>query len=338
METQTKRIAYWDNLKAFLIFAVVLGHFLIDIKGRGAGLNALFDYIYIFHMPAFVLVSGFFSKSYIKKGAPQVGKLFGFLILFVIFKVALWIESIILTGQYVKLDLIFTSNAPWYLFALFIWYLLLPALVKLGRNKAIIGTILFSILMPLNEGVDYLFSASRIIIFLAFFVIGYYFDYNWIEKLKTILFKVLSAIYLMGLAVFVYFNQGIFEKFGPILYASHSYSSIKTSLWIALLAKVIWFVLVIVTILAIMILCPKKKMFFTYVGQGTLSIFIIHLLIRDFLRRFEWYKYIDKNQITLLIGAVVISLVICFIFSEKHIVKLFNCAFKIVKPKGDKDE
>ena len=337
-QQQTNRIAYWDNLKAFLIFTVVLGHFLIDVKFEGKVINSLFDYIYIFHMPAFVLVSGYFSKSYIKKGAPQVGKLFGFLILFVIFKVALWVEQMALSGKLTKLDLIETSNAPWYLFALFIWFLLLPVFVKLGRNKAIIGTILFSILMPINEGVGYTFSSSRIIIFLMFFVIGYYLDYELIDRLKTTLLKIVSIIYLLALAVFVYFNLDLFEKFGPILYASHSYSAIKTSLWVALVAKVIWIVVVTITILAVMILCPKNKLFFTYVGRGTLSVFIIHLLIRDFMRKYKWYETIGHNQYYLMIATVIISLIICFIFSEKHIVKLFNCAFKIVKPKGEKDE
>ena len=192
MNGNTKRIAYWDNLKAFLIFTVVLGHFLIDVKFEGKVINSLFDYIYIFHMPAFVLVSGYFSKSYIKKGAPQVGKLFGFLILFVIFKVALWLEHIALTGEVDKLDFIYTSNAPWYLFALFVWYLLLPVFVKLGRNKAIVGTILFSILMPINDGLGYSFSSARIVVFLAFFVIGYYLDYELILKLKTKLLKIIK--------------------------------------------------------------------------------------------------------------------------------------------------
>ena len=171
-----------------------------------------------------------------------------------------------------------------------------------------------------------------------FFVIGYYLDFKLIEKLKTKLLRVLSIIYLLALAFFVYFNLDLFEKFGPILYASHSYSAIKTSLWVALLAKVIWILIVTVTIMAIMILCPKNKLFFTYVGRGTLSIFIIHLLIRDFMRKYKWYETIGHNQYYLMIATVIISLIICFIFSEKHIVKLFNCAFKIVKPKGEKDE
>lgn len=338
MNGHTKRIAYWDNLKALLIFLVVVGHFLIAVKTKGQFLHTLFVYIYSFHMPAFVLASGYFAKSYIKKGAPQIGKLLGFLVLFVIFKVALWLEHIALTGEVDKLDFIYTSNAPWYLFALFVWYLLLPVFVKLGRNKAIVGTILFSILMPINDGLGYSFSSTRIVVFLSFFVIGYYLDYELVLKLKTKLLKILSVIYLIALAVFVYFKADLFEDFGPILYASHSYSEVEFSLWITLIAKVIWFALAILSVFAILILCPQKKFFFTYIGAGTISIYIIHLLIRDYLSEIKWYKICNHNEWLMMLGVVLIALIICFVFAEKHIVKLFSCAFKIVKPKGEKDE
>ena len=48
IQTNTGRIAYWDNLKAFLIFTVVLGHFLLDLTSKGGVINSLFDYIYIY--------------------------------------------------------------------------------------------------------------------------------------------------------------------------------------------------------------------------------------------------------------------------------------------------
>ena len=59
-KTQSNRIAYWDNLKAILIFLVVLGHIVPEC---GAITYWLRFAIYTFHMPAFVFVSGFFSKK-----------------------------------------------------------------------------------------------------------------------------------------------------------------------------------------------------------------------------------------------------------------------------------
>ncbi|MEI6580533.1 MAG: acyltransferase family protein, partial [Eubacteriales bacterium] len=59
------RSAYWDNVKGILIFLVVLGHYLIAYynseKLNLAGV--IVAVIYTFHMPAFIFVSGFFSRS-----------------------------------------------------------------------------------------------------------------------------------------------------------------------------------------------------------------------------------------------------------------------------------
>ena len=56
------RSAYWDNIKGFLIILVVFAHCLFNLQNSPLN-NAVVDAIYMFHMPAFVFVSGYFSKS-----------------------------------------------------------------------------------------------------------------------------------------------------------------------------------------------------------------------------------------------------------------------------------
>ena len=54
------RINKFDNLKGFAIFLIVLGHFLFltDYKN----ILVLRNFIYIFHLPIFFFVAGYFSK------------------------------------------------------------------------------------------------------------------------------------------------------------------------------------------------------------------------------------------------------------------------------------
>ena len=52
----------WDNIKGLLILLVVFGHCLWDLQDRHWN-DLIVDGIYFFHMPAFVFVSGYFSKS-----------------------------------------------------------------------------------------------------------------------------------------------------------------------------------------------------------------------------------------------------------------------------------
>ena len=60
---ENKRSAYWDNIKGFLILLVVFAHILFQLQDISFTINGIVDYIYMFHMPVFVFVSGFFGKS-----------------------------------------------------------------------------------------------------------------------------------------------------------------------------------------------------------------------------------------------------------------------------------
>ena len=55
------RDSYWDCLKFYLIFLVVLGHTLELSNNEGTVNRAVYNCIYLFHMPLFVFISGRFS-------------------------------------------------------------------------------------------------------------------------------------------------------------------------------------------------------------------------------------------------------------------------------------
>ena len=66
-----ERLAYFDNLKGVLIILVVIGHLLEPCARLGseglAGFRVL-DFIYMFHMPLFIFVTGLFSKGVFRQG------------------------------------------------------------------------------------------------------------------------------------------------------------------------------------------------------------------------------------------------------------------------------
>ena len=71
-----KRIALWDNLKLFLIFLVVLGHLTLQYFCSSQMFCTVTMVIYTFHMPAFVFISGLFSKKAINGETPPVKRSF----------------------------------------------------------------------------------------------------------------------------------------------------------------------------------------------------------------------------------------------------------------------
>ena len=58
-----ERIYYWDNLKFILIAFVALGHFVEVQINDFSNFKGAFLFIYLFHMPLFVFITGFFLKK-----------------------------------------------------------------------------------------------------------------------------------------------------------------------------------------------------------------------------------------------------------------------------------
>src|SRR4029077_11373781 len=60
--TAKERDSVIDNARFILIVLVVLGHFLTTMQGSPA-LDVLYAWIYMFHMPAFVFLSGLWINA-----------------------------------------------------------------------------------------------------------------------------------------------------------------------------------------------------------------------------------------------------------------------------------
>ena len=108
-----ERSAYWDNIKGFLILLVVFGHVLYKLQATSPIINTTVDSIYMFHMPAFIFVSGYFGKSERSRSFESIIKL---IFLFFIFNsITLFIEG--------YTDYLQPIYSYWYLIALIVWRL-----------------------------------------------------------------------------------------------------------------------------------------------------------------------------------------------------------------------
>lgn len=57
---EKKKLLWIDNLRGFLILLVILGHCIQNTNSNYQS-DILFCYIYSFHMPLFIFVSGYVS-------------------------------------------------------------------------------------------------------------------------------------------------------------------------------------------------------------------------------------------------------------------------------------
>lgn len=157
-----ERIALFDNIKGILIILVVLGHIAHPIHNENPVLSAVFDIIYLFHMPLFVFMSGLFAKGAYRGGKLNVDRILSFLVLGFGFQVALaLVNGAALTPARI---LSFTS-APWYLVSMACWYALAPALSHLGPQRGLALALAASLLWGMVDLSSGLLAISRTIAF-----------------------------------------------------------------------------------------------------------------------------------------------------------------------------
>lgn len=140
-----ERVEELDRYKGFLIFLVVLGHFLLPIKDSGMALFSRSFYgIYSFHMPAFIFLSGyFFQQSFVKRGrtaSSLFSSLLYYFLCYFFLKTLLYPFDVFCYGGKGSFpDYLHESSTPWYLLGLFFWQLACLPLCFFKRNKVYIG-------------------------------------------------------------------------------------------------------------------------------------------------------------------------------------------------------
>src|SRR5881392_3557775 len=82
------RDAYFDNAKYLAIVLVALGHAWEPLRGDSRAASALYFTVYTFHMPAFIVISGYFSRSFDASPGRLKRLITGVAVPYVVFEVA----------------------------------------------------------------------------------------------------------------------------------------------------------------------------------------------------------------------------------------------------------
>lgn len=308
-----QRNAQLDNVKALLIFLVVAGHCYEFYMAKSQALAAITTFIYSFHMPLFVFVSGYLSKNLSKVRDRAFIDLF---ILYLIFNSGYYILESVLRHKF-----IFSVFKPgwtlWYLLSLFIWRILLKDLVN-TRFILPISIILFLIVGCFKD-VDTYFSLSRTISFLPFFLLGYFATEDHIQKVNKIPIAV-PLVVLPSLAIWYYF---IDTSFDLKLFMHHSkpYDAFELRFRMGILYKIMSFLLAIVTSVLVYRIAPRKQFSMTRLGASTLFIYLLHPYLVRVL-----YKFIPlTSESSVAIMLILIApFIITGILSIPQLERAFN--------------
>ena len=292
----------YDNAKLTLIFLVVLGHLIEPFIVKSRMLEGVFNFIYVFHMPAFIFISGYFAKAEL---TARTGlKLFwDYLVLFVLIQlVFVAVMKGIGIDQYQFLTFQ-PAYIYWYLFAMFAWSLMLPAVLqlaqftKLGIDHIVVISVLVALVAGYVEQIGWMFSLSRILVFFPFFVLGYYFkSRGWIIY-QVFPNRWMAFATMLAGALMMWIWPNLFQF--DLLSGANSYSKMELT-DTGPIVRLVLYMVQLVMIVAFFTLLPRKPSLFSHLGTKTLTIYILHGVIVKGLVAVAYFNDLTLERVLLL--------------------------------------
>lgn len=160
------RVFLFDNIKFFLISTVVVGHIIDFATAESDVYKSIFLFIYSFHMPLFIFLSGLFNKNRDTKK-----KVISFIFLGFAIKIILSLANLLISGK-ASFALLRDGGLPWFMFVMGAFYLISYILRDTDKKLVLIISVLIACFVGYDSSVgDYLYI-SRTVVFYPFFVLG----------------------------------------------------------------------------------------------------------------------------------------------------------------------
>lgn len=266
-----ERSTRWDNAKAILIFLVVWGHYLgtgIVYKSYEGSFwflaSGLYSFIYLFHMPMFAFISGYFSKNVDKARLQACGQL----LLPYLFINALY--QILSKGR--GNPLFSPYGALWYLFALFLWRMLAKDVVKL-RTSWLWATLFAVLCALLAPGNDYP-AFCKAITFFPFFLLGLTTTPETIAKLERIPRWLCALVLLAALSLSMLLcYKGVFYEYVGFFTRLYDLENFRGKLFAL---DLLHFPAALVLMVCLFRLIPDRRLPITSIGRHTMPVFLLH--------------------------------------------------------------
>lgn len=264
-----KRDLRIDTIKGALIFCVVLGHVIGNFDDSYLS-QKVYDFIYMFHMPLFIFVSGLFTRK--KDSLTGFFRGVGSLLLVLLIFHCIHLAGMLIAGK--SLDVshaLVPAWTLWFLLSLVYWRLIVQfcsGLLNRYPCAVIALSIIISLVCGLLPGGHY-FSIQRTLHFLPFFLLGYYVGQGIVPSIR--ISRPLAAVILILAVCVVAFDILPYDA-RELIYGANQYG------WDRILAK--GYILLCSFALSVSVFSlPGENKLLASIGKDSLIYYLYHSII-----------------------------------------------------------
>ncbi|MDR7112644.1 fucose 4-O-acetylase-like acetyltransferase [Microbacterium trichothecenolyticum] len=311
-----RRTPFWDNARFSCIVFVVLGHAVQRLTYDSDIALGLYLVIYAFHMPAFAIISGYFSKSDAPTKTQMARVITDILVPYIVFE-GLWtLTKWIVEGQ-ANPNITQPSWTLWFLLALGIFRVVLPYLALL--RWPLLWTIVISIGAGYLPNIGSTFSLSRTLGLLPFFTLGWWLrEHDVVARLRLldrrpwwVLAGALGLFAVTGWAAWFFVDDWRAMNLREWLFYDENYASIGGTQWWAGGVRLALMVVAVVLSTAFFALVPRDTHWWTHFGQYTMYVYLLHSFVLYPFRENGLLRNAEPTWLWLplvIIGSVLIAL------------------------------
>ncbi|MFF7893820.1 acyltransferase family protein [Streptomyces sp. NPDC007907] len=324
-----QRDAFFDNAKYLAIVLVAMGHAWEPLKSDSRILEAAYQLVYAFHMPAFILISGYFSRSFDMRPSRLKRLITGVAVPYIIFETAYPLfKRVIDNDPHQEISILDPWYLTWFLVALFIWRLTTPIwnLVRWPLPLALGLAMLATVTPEIGDDLD----LQRVLQFLPFFVLGLIMKPEHFHMVRRRSVRIASVpVFAVALA----FSWWAVPRMNTAwFYHRDAAQELGAPWWTGPVMVLAMFGCSLVLTACFFAWVPRRHMWFTALGAGTLYGYLLHgFLVKagDFRGWFEasWMHHPAGEILVTVLAAAVVT-VLC----TKPVQRVFRFA---MEPKMD---
>ncbi|MEV8595976.1 acyltransferase family protein [Streptomyces sp. NPDC052012] len=296
-----RRDAFFDNAKYLAIVLVAVGHAWEPLRDGSRTVSALYMLVYAFHMPAFIVVAGYHSRSF-DGSEKRVGRLLtGVVLPYVVFETAYTLFTRWTDGVPDRpVTLLEPLYLTWFLAALFVWRLTTPLwrLVRWPVPIALVVAVLASVSPSLGEDLD----LQRTLQFLPYFVLGLCLRPEHFRLVRRRRVRMLAVPVFAGALAVAYW--AVPRMTSAWFYHRDSAQELGAPAWYGPLVTLALFGSSLLLVACFLSWVPGRRTWFTSLGAATLYGYLLHGFVAQVSKYWGWY---DPDWLYRPFGAVVVT-------------------------------
>ncbi|MBQ7133564.1 MAG: acyltransferase family protein [Ruminococcus sp.] len=270
------RIYKFDNIKLLTIILVVVGHVIEPYVDKSDMFKSLFIFIYSFHMPLFVFLSGLFQKRFSDENKLKINKIAFYVALGFLLKLINALAKMA-CGNSFSINFFGGASIDWYLFVLSMF------MVTAYLCRKIHPVIMLSVATVIGsvsgyvDAIDDTLYLSRFLVFLPIYLLGYYMTPQLLIKIeKNYIVKAISGLSMLTYFVLCFRNLDIIYKLRRLFTGKNPFSSVPID-GCGFEHRLLCYGISIVLCMAVFCFIPNIRVpILSNMGANTLAVYFWH--------------------------------------------------------------